>query len=182
MQLAIREAGTADGEAIAALYNPYIVDGVATFETVAVDGAEIARRIDGVAAAGLPWLVAESGDGRLLGYAYATPWRARAAYRHSVESTVYLAPDTTGRGLGRRLYGALLEALATRPVRAVIGGIALPNDASVALHEALGFEPVARFREVGLKHGRWIDVGYWQRLLRAVDDHAFSPPAPPPPP
>ena len=100
----------------------------------------------------------------MRGYAYAAPWRARAAYRHSVETSIYLAPGAGGRGLGARLYRALFAALPSH-VHAAIGGVSLPNPASVALHERLGFRKVAHFREVGRKFGRWIDVGYWQRLL-----------------
>ena len=109
--------------------------------------------------------MAEQG-GLVVGYAYATRWRARAAYRESVESSVYLAPEATGRGLGRALYDVLLPELRGSGLHAVIGGITLPNAASVALHEALGFTHVGTFREVGYKFGRRIDVGYWQKQLR----------------
>jgi phosphinothricin acetyltransferase len=117
-----------------------------------------------VAQAGLPWLVAEQ-DGRLLGYAYATRWRVRPAYRTSVESSVYLGGEAAGRGLGSALYRALLDALRRLDVHMVIGGIAQPNERSVALHEKLGFRKVAHFSEVGRKFGRWIDVGYWELRL-----------------
>jgi len=102
----------------------------------------------------------------LLGYCYASKWKGRCAYRYSVESTVYLSPDATGKGIGSKLYGTLLAELRQRQFHTVIGGIALPNPASVALHEKLGFEKVAQFRQVGNKFGRWIDVGYWQLLLQ----------------
>lgn len=166
----IRPATPNDAPAIAALYNGYIADTCITFETEPVDAAEMATRIASVASANLPWLVATTdattpGEPTLLGYAYATPWRVRAAYRHSVETTIYLAPSAIGHGLGRRLYAALLDALRALPVHRAIGGIALPNAASIALHEALGFRPVARFTEVGRKQGRWIDVGYWELAL-----------------
>jgi phosphinothricin acetyltransferase len=162
--LAIREATEADAPAIAALYNPYVAETTITFEEVAVSAEQMATRVRDVQQAGLPWLVLEEG-GALRGYAYATRWKPRSAYRFSVESSVYLATGHTGRGHGRRLYGALFEALRARGVHAVIGGIALPNPASVALHERMGMAPVAQFREVGFKFGRWIDVGYWERLL-----------------
>lgn len=103
---------------------------------------------------------------QLLGYCYASKWKGRCAYRYSVESTVYLSPDATGKGIGSKLYGTLLAELRQRQFHTVIGGIALPNPASVALHEKLGFEKVAQFRQVGNKFGRWIDVGYWQLLLQ----------------
>jgi phosphinothricin acetyltransferase len=160
----IRAAIPADGEAIAAIYNPFIRDSIITFEEEQVTGAEMSRRIDEVHAAELPWLAAQSGD-RVIGYAYATRWRARSAYRLSVEITVYLAPEAAGRGLGTRLYEDLFARLRARGIHLVIAGISLPNPASVALHEKLGLEKVAHFREVGLKFGRWIDVGYWQALL-----------------
>jgi phosphinothricin acetyltransferase len=103
--------------------------------------------------------------GQILGYAYATKWRARAAYRFSVEVSVYLASARRGRGWGKQLYTALLDDLAKRDVHAVIGGIALPNEASIALHEKMGFQKVAHFERVGFKNQQWIDVGYWQKLL-----------------
>ena len=123
----------------------------------------MARRIADVTA-GLPWLVWET-EGGILGYAYATPWKVRAAYRHAVESSIYLAPQATGRGLGPKLYGELIAELRTRGLHCVIGGAALPNPASVSLHEKLGFEKVAEFRQVGFKFGRWIDVAYWELML-----------------
>ena len=126
--------------------------------------AEMARRMGEVLAASFPWLVAEEG-GRLSGYAYAAPWKARSGYRHSAEITVYLDPDHGGRGIGSALYQALFPQLQDRRIHAVMGGIALPNQASVALHEKFGLRKVAHFEAVGFKFDRWIDVGYWQRLL-----------------
>jgi L-amino acid N-acyltransferase YncA len=102
---------------------------------------------------------------RIVGYAYASKWRARFGYRHSVESSVYLAPDQQRRGLGGMLYRRLLARLREQGCHAVMGGIALPNPGSVALHEKLGFEQVAHFREVGRKFDRWVDVSYWQMTL-----------------
>jgi phosphinothricin acetyltransferase len=111
-----------------------------------------------------PWLVCEEG-GKLLGYCYGHKWRERAAYRHSVELSVYLDPSATGKGTGSALLGALLADLRTRHAHCVIGGVSLPNEASVALLEKFGFRPAAHFKEVGNKFDRWIDVGYWQLLL-----------------
>jgi phosphinothricin acetyltransferase len=191
---AIRSADGDDAAAIAAIYNHYVRHDIATFEIDAVDAAEMRARIAAVRAHGLPWLVLEecavgehaAGEhavgehavgehavgehaaeqpSAVRGYAYATPWRTRAAYRHSVESSIYLAPDVGGRGLGRRLYQALLAALRPLEVHAVIGGVSLPNPASIALHERMGFRKVAHFSEVGRKFDRWIDVGYWQLML-----------------
>jgi len=160
----IRPADRGDAAAIAAIYNHYVRASVVTFEEQEVSFAEMEARLGNVAGARLPWLVAER-EGAMLGYAYADRWKARSAYRHTVESTVYLDHRHTGNGLGRRLYAALLAGLRERTVHAVIGGIALPNAASVALHERLGFVNIGQFHEVGFKFGRWIDVGYWQHRL-----------------
>jgi L-amino acid N-acyltransferase YncA len=165
----IRDAVPGDAEAIASIYNAYVRDSTATFELEPVATAAMQARIADVQARGLPWLVVEC-DGELLGYAYATPWKARAAYARSVETSIYLAMDATGRGLGRPLYAQLVERLHAAGLHALIGGITLPNPASVALHEALGFVHVGSFREVGFKQGRWIDVGYWQRVLPGTRD------------
>lgn len=162
-EVLLRDASPADAVAIAAHYNHYVSTTTVSMETEAVDGAEIARRMADVQEAGLPWIVLEE-HGRLIGWAYASKWRARPGYRHAVETTVYLAPGLGGRGHGTRLYGALLGGLRGR-FHCAIGGIALPNPASVALHERLGFKPVARFEEVGHKFGAWVDVGYWQLML-----------------
>jgi L-amino acid N-acyltransferase YncA len=112
----------------------------------------------------LPWLVWEE-DGRLLGFCYASKWKGRCAYRYSAGSTVYLHPASVGKGIGSQLYEALLTELRGRQIHTVIGGIALPNEASVALHERFGFEKVAHFKEVGRKFDEWIDIGYWQLIL-----------------
>lgn len=162
----IRDASVADAESVAAIYNHFVLTTSISFEEAAVAPAEMAQRIADVQAAALPWLVAEQ-DGVVAGYAYATKWRARHAYRFSVESTVYLAPALGGKGLGTALYGALIERLRAAGFHMVIGGIALPNPASIALHEKLGFEKVAQFSEVGFKFDRWTDVGYWELKLTA---------------
>lgn len=159
----IRQATEQDASQICEIYNHFVLQTAVTFEEEPVDADEMARRICETLA-GLPWLVWEDG-GRVLGYCYASKWKGRCAYRYSVETTVYLRPDAGGRGLGTQLYTALLEDLRERGLHAAIGGIALPNDASVRLHEKLGFEKVAQFREVGNKFGRWVDVGYWQLIL-----------------
>jgi phosphinothricin acetyltransferase len=110
------------------------------------------------------WLVAER-DGAMAGYAYGSPHRTRAAYASSCDVAVYVDPAHSRRGIGRALYGAVLSALAGKGFHAAFAGIALPNDASVGLHEAMGFTPVGIYREVGWKLGAWRDVGWWQRLL-----------------
>jgi L-amino acid N-acyltransferase YncA len=160
----VRAAAAADAAAVARIYNHYVAETVVTFEEEPVAAAEMARRMAEVQAASLPWLVAER-EGAVAGYAYATPWRTRRSYRFAAELTVYIAPGLGGRGLGSALYRQLLAAARDRGLHAVMGGIALPNEASVRLHEKLGFEKVAHFREVGFKFGRWVDVGYWQLLL-----------------
>lgn len=160
----IRPATTRDAEAVARIYNHYIANTTITFEEQAITSPQMAERIGKVASASLPWLVAEH-DGRVDGYAYATPWKERSAYRFSVEITVYLATEAVGRGIGSALYEALFAELDKRGVHAAIGGIALPNPASVALHEKLGMKQVAHFEQVGFKFGQWLDVGYWQKTL-----------------
>lgn len=162
--MSIRDAVADDAAAIAAIYNHYVLTTSISFEEQAVTESEMQQRIADIQRGGLPWLVAEL-DGVLVGYAYATKWRVRHAYRFSVESSVYLAPDMAGKGLGAALYQQLLERLSASGYHLVIGGVALPNAASVALHEKMGFEKVAQFREVGFKFGRWIDVGYWEKVL-----------------
>jgi phosphinothricin acetyltransferase len=160
----IRDAVSADAPVLADIYNYYIRDTIVTFEEAEIDGEDMLARICDVQAAGLPWLVAEQA-GTLLGYAYATGWRARAAYRFCTEITVYLRHGRSGRGVGSALYERLFARLAERGMHVVLGCIALPNEASVVLHEKFGMKKVAHFSEVGFKFGRWIDVGYWQRNL-----------------
>ena len=162
----IRDARAADAARIATIYNHYVAQTIVTFDIDPVAADDMRGRVAEVQRDGLPWLVASDVTGVVLGYAYAARWRARAAYRHSVESSIYLAPGATGRGIGRRLYRRLLERLRASGLHTVIGGAALPNPPSVALHEALGFTQVAHLREVGRKFGRWIDVGYWQLHLQ----------------
>ena len=162
----IRPATPADAGAIAAIYNHYVATSIATFEEEPVPTTELASRMAAVEAAGLPWLVAVGdGEAGLDGYAYATRWRGRSAYRFSCEITVYLAPEARGRGVASTLYTELFALLEAKGMHLVIGGIALPNDASVALHERFGMTKVAHFHEVGFKFGRWVDVGFWERRL-----------------
>lgn len=159
--LLLRDTEATDGAAVAEVYNHYVRNSIVTFEELPVSAAEMTRRIEEVVASGHPWLVLERA-GTVVGYAYATRWRVRPAYRHSAESTVYLVPTATGQGHGTRLLTALLLRLRAASKHAVIAGIALPNPASVALHERMGMRRVATFSEVGFKFGRWIDVAYWQ--------------------
>jgi L-amino acid N-acyltransferase YncA len=160
----IRSANTVDADAIADIYNHYVAHTTITFEEQPVSGAQMTERIDDVQSASLPWLVAEH-DGQILGYAYARKWKARSAYRFSVETSVYLKIGSEGKGLGTQLYEALFAALKSNGAHVVIGGIALPNDSSIALHEKFGLKKVAHFGQVGFKFGEWLDVAYWQKVL-----------------
>lgn len=162
--LLLRDAAPDDADAIAAIYNHYVATSTISFEEEPVTVPAMRQRIADVQQSGLPWLVALV-DGKVGAYAYATPWRVRAAYRFSVESTVYVDANQARSGLGSALYGRLMARLREAGLHLVVGGIALPNAASIALHEKMGFDKVAHFSEVGLKFGRWIDVGYWQLKL-----------------
>ena len=159
----IRPARLADATRICEIYNHYVRETVITFEEVPVEADEMAGRIRGVQALA-PWLVAEE-DGVIAGYAYATPWKTRSAYRFAMESTIYMAAELSGRGIGGSLYAALIAELRSREIHCAVGGIALPNPVSIRLHERLGFREIGRFREIGWKFGRWVDVGYWELLM-----------------
>lgn len=159
----IRDGHPDDGAALAAIYGPHVENSWVSFETEAPDAAEMARRIAEYGQSHA-WLVAERG-GAILGYAYASPHRTRAAYATSADIAIYIADHARGQGAGRALYAALFDRLRARSIHAVFAGIALPNPASIALHEAMGMVPVGIYREVGWKLGGWRDVGWWQRLL-----------------
>ena len=162
----IRSAVETDAQALTDLYNHYVVNTASTFEEEAVAPMAMWDRIEQVQSGlGLPWIVLEQ-NGELLGYACAVRWKLRSAYRFSCESSIYLHQDATGMGLGAVLYRALIDQLRERDIHTVLGGIALPNASSVALHEKLGFNKVAHLREVGYKFGQWVDVGYWQLDFR----------------
>ncbi len=149
-----------DAHACAAIYAPFVRDTVVSLEEEPPDEAEMAARITRTEAM-YPWLVLEQ-DGIVAGFAYASQHRARASYRWSADVTVYIDPTRHRRGLGRRLYGALLPLLQAQGLSTACAGITLPNDASVGLHEAMGFTPVGVYRRIGFKHGAWRDVGWWQ--------------------
>lgn len=163
----LRRARPEDGDAVAAIYTPYVAGTVITFETEAPDGQVMADRIADRLASELPWIVAQDGDGRIIGYAYAGRFHPRHAYRFTVEPSVYLAKAAQGRGLGRRLYDRLFAILTDQGYRQAVALIALPNPASVALHEAFGFRHSGTHDQVGHKLGNWIDVGLWQRTIGA---------------
>jgi L-amino acid N-acyltransferase YncA len=162
----IRPAGRADAGPIAAIFAHYVTATVTTFEEVPPTAADWGRRLEELAAASLPFLVAEDDGGAVAGYAYASPWRPKPAYRHTVEDTVYISPGLTGRGLGRALLEALLAGCEQAGARQVIAVIAdTGSDASSALHRRCGFTDAGRLAAVGRKHGRWIDTVLMQREL-----------------
>ena len=163
----MRLATAADGAACAAIYRPYVLDTAVTFETDPPDAAEMTRRITAALAAHA-WVVHDDG-GRVRGYAYGGPYKARAAYRWSCEVSVYLEPGCRRTGAGRQLYTELFARLAARGYRTAVAGMTLPNDASVGLHRALGFAPVGTYRRIGWKHGAWHDVAWVQRPLVVGD-------------
>ena len=161
----IRPVTHSDAARLAEIYNHYIANSTATFETDAVTSLQMENRITGIQKNLLPWLVTENANGIIHGYAYASKWKERNAYKYSVEITVYLDHNVTSQGLGSQLYTTLFNELKALGVHAAIGGISLPNTASIALHEKFGMKKVAHFSEVGNKFGEWVDVGYWQVVL-----------------
>lgn len=167
MPLHLRAATSADAPTVAAIYQPYVVHESTSFETVAPDAAEVARRIEAVQQSH-PWIVAED-EGVVVGYSYATPHRARAAYRWSTEVSVYVRQDRHRGRVGRALYTGLFEILSCLEYRNAFAGITLPNAASVGFHEAMGFAPVGVYRRVGFKMGRWHDVAWYARDVGVHD-------------
>lgn len=158
----IRDATLSDAKPIVDIYNFYIINSTATFEEESIAVDVMKSRIQNVIS-NLPWLVYEDDD-KIQGYAYATPWKQRSAYRNSVEISVYVKHDAQKMGIGTKLYTELISKLAGLKKHAIIGGITLPNDPSIRLHEKLGFRKVAEFEEVGYKFGKWLNVGYWQLI------------------
>ena len=159
----IREATEADAAAVLAIYAPIVRDTAISFEETPPTVTEIVRRMRETLPA-YPYLVFEE-NGEVLGYAYGHAHRARPAYRWSVETTIYIREDARRRGVGRALYGRLLDVLARQGFHAAFAGATLPNPGSVALHEAVGFKTLGVFSEVGFKFGRWHDVRWWRRPL-----------------
>src|SRR5258706_6893852 len=161
--LSVRVAKAADAEACAAIYAPYVTDTAITFEMDPLSVAEMEERIT-AATRSHAWIVAED-EGRIVGYAYGGPFKSRAAYRWSCEVSVYLELGRRRTGAGRALYEDLLVRLADRGFHTAVAGMTLPNDASIGLHRAMGFEPVGTYRRIGFKHGAWHDVAWVQRSL-----------------
>ncbi|HEX2825275.1 MAG TPA: GNAT family N-acetyltransferase [Burkholderiales bacterium] len=165
-EVTCRDAERRDAKAIAALYAYYVETSSATFEETPPGRAEIAKRIKAVQDAGLPWIVATDAHGALLGYAYASPYRTRSAYRYTIENSVYVAPGTIGSGIGSTIMREVIDRCTRagyRQMLAVIGGSG--NIASIALHERLGFRMVGTHRAIGYKQDRWIDVIHMQLAL-----------------
>jgi L-amino acid N-acyltransferase YncA len=173
MTATIRLATAGDAAAIAEIYRPIVASTFISFEIDPPNEAEMRRRIEETLR-GWPWLVYES-DGQIAGYAYASRHRARLAYQWSVDTSAYVHADFLRRGFGRCVYEPLFRILAAQGYRNAYAGIALPNPASVGLHEACGFTPVGVYRNVGFKLGEWRDVGWWQLTLSS----STEPPQPP---
>ncbi|TDK23323.1 N-acetyltransferase family protein [Luteimonas aestuarii] len=165
MALAIRDAALADAPQIAALYAGEVRHGINTYELEVPDAAEMAMRMQHLLAAGYPYLVAES-DGAFAGYAYASSFRARAGYRHTVENSVYVSPAHQGEGIGTALMERLVEECTNRGYRQMVSVIGDPgNMASIRLHERFGFRHIGTFPGIAFKHGRWLDTVFMQRAL-----------------
>lgn len=159
----VRKVQPADAEQISEIYNFYIENSHSTFETERVNSVEMGRRLAEISEK-FPFLACED-QAAILGYAYATKYKTRSAYRYSIEISVYVKNNIRQRGIGTRLYQNLFKELSKKEIHAVIAGIALPNEASIKLHEKFGMKKIAHFSEVGFKLDRWIDVGYWELIL-----------------
>lgn len=159
----IRHVELSDAYDICNIYNNYVANSKFTFEEEVLSVEKIVSRIKN-STRNYPWLVYEK-DNKVLGYTYAVKWKERSAYRHTVETGIYIDSNYVGNGIGTKLKGELLEELRDRSIHCIICGISLPNPASIALCEKFGFKKVAHFKDIGLKFNVWIDVGYWQLLL-----------------
>jgi L-amino acid N-acyltransferase YncA len=171
--VALRLAPEHDAAACAGIYRPYVTDTVITFEETPPSVDEMGRRMS-EALSTHTWLLAEVA-GQAVGYAYAHPFASRPAYRWACETSIYLAGEHRGHGVGRLLYDALLEQVTARGYTTALAGITLPNAASVALHTGLGYQPVGTYRRVGWKHGGWHDVAWYQLALRSADQPPDEP-------
>lgn len=160
----IRKVIINDSIQIASIYNYYIKNTVITFEEEPVNEIGIASRIESISSK-FPFLIIEENN-KILGYAYATGWRVRSAYKFSAEVTIYMHHKASGKGLGSKLFSVFIDEMKKTEVHVLVGGIALPNEASIALHENFGFKKVAHFEDIGFKFGKRIDVGYWELKLK----------------
>ena len=166
----IRPASPADGAALCAIYNYYIENTIVTCEETPINAAEMDDRIRKISAK-YPYLVWEekasgTGAGEINGYAYVNTWKERSAYRYAAELSIYVRNGLHDRGIGRALMERLLEEVRKTDIHALVAGIALPNDRSVMLHEKYGFKKIAQFLETGYKFGKWLDIGYWELILK----------------
>lgn len=173
MKSVLRLATPDDAESILEIYSPSVLDSAVSFELSPPTVEDMAERIEQILTRA-PWLILEDASGP-LGYAYASPHRSREAYQWSVEVSVYVSARSRRQGVGRTLYSSLFNVLAAQGFANVLAGITLPNEASVGLHESMGFSPVGIYRRVGYKFGQWHDVGWWQRSIR----DPLEAPAPP---
>jgi phosphinothricin acetyltransferase len=160
----IRPVNTADALAVSGIYNYYVANTVVSFEEERVSAAEMENRIRKVTAK-FPWFVWEE-DGTVLGYTYVNTWKERIAYRYSVEDSLYVQNGRAGQGIGGKLFAHLLETVKQTDIHAVVGGITLPNERSIAIHEKFGFKKIAQFNEIGFKMNKWLDVGYWELVIK----------------
>lgn len=160
----IRPVNTADAPAICGIYNYYIVNTAVSFEETPVSAAEMEGRIRTVTAK-YPWFVWEEA-GEVLAYAYVNTWKERAAYRYAAELSIYVKHGAEGRGLGKKLMARLLEAVRETEIHVLVSGITVPNERSAALHEKFGFQKIAQFNEIGFKLDQWLDVGYWELIIK----------------
>ncbi len=168
----IRAATRDDADALAAIYGHHVLHGFGTFEEEPPSPAEMETRRAAIAARGLPYLVAEA-DGKVLGFAYAGPFRPRAAYRYTVEDSVYIAPEAIGKGVGKAVLSAVIEACAALGIRQVVAVIGDSGNAgSIGLHRALGFTDAGIGKSFGFKHGRWVDIVWMQKSLNGGDETA----------
>ncbi|WP_052417447.1 GNAT family N-acetyltransferase [Cellvibrio mixtus] len=161
--MSIRPCATHHIPAICDIYNHYIANTLITFEETPVSVADMQKRIEKNTQL-FPWLVYEENE-KVIGYAYASTWKDRSAYKYTAEVTVYLHPEHCGKGIGSALYKELIEQLAKNGIHILLACITIPNLASEKIHTQFGFRQVAHFREVGFKFGHWVDVGYWQKTL-----------------
>jgi phosphinothricin acetyltransferase len=159
----IRPATADDAKSICSIYNRYVKTSVVTFEEIPVSINEMEGRIRTVLSK-YPWLVSEEG-GEILGYAYVSKWRDRSAYRYSAEDSIYIRDGAQGRGIGKKLFAALLEEAQKAGIHTLVALITMPNEQSIGLHEKFGFKKAAEFVEIGYKLDRWLNVGYWQLIL-----------------
>ncbi|MEM8599853.1 MAG: arsinothricin resistance N-acetyltransferase ArsN1 family B [Bacteroidota bacterium] len=169
----LRLATPADAPGVHAIYAPIVRDTAISFQETPPTVAELAARIESTLVH-FPWLVATDGHG-IAGYAYASTHRGRAAYRWSVEVSIYVHPRTRRQGVGRALYGSLLPILAAQHYVTAWAGVTLPNDPSEALHQAVGFEPVGTYANVGYKHGRWRNTRWWRYALQPLPEKPTEP-------